>query len=292
MRDDENDVRRQLRAAADAHRPDRERMLARVERGMAGRERTERRTRPPRGAGASWLRVVTATAAVAGVCAVAGYGVASALRGAESDARSVATSSTPDAPPAASAHSRAPAPPPPREPSGTPDAPPASGAPKSGVPKPGASGGPKSDKPSAPADPSRGARTVPAAELLWADGSIDPGSSTYWSQSDITVKAKKPLTALTVELRVARGGEVADTGNWRSLPAGDFAVTVTERDGSLLYRWTLRAGRTVPAGEHVFAGQYDHPEGARDAHADRYTVRASTGDERAEWKGDFAPSAD
>ncbi|AZM56630.1 hypothetical protein DMA15_31960 [Streptomyces sp. WAC 01529] len=284
MRDDDNDVRRKLRGAAEAHRPDRERMLARVERGMAGRERTERRARPPRGSGASWLRVVTATAAVAGVCAVAGYGVASAVRGEDPDARSVATSSTPDAPPAASEHSRAPAPPPPREPAGTPATPPASGAPKSGKPSPPA------DPP--PADPSRGARTVPAAELLWADGSIDPGSSTYWSQSDITVKAKKPLTALAVELRVARGGEVADTGNWRSLTAADFDVTVTERGGFLVYRWTLRAGRTVPAGEHVFAGQYNHPGGARDAHGDRYTVRAGTGDERAEWKGDFAPSAD
>ncbi|MGW0533244.1 hypothetical protein [Streptomyces sp. NPDC003032] len=274
MRDDDKEVRRKLRGAAQAHRPDRERMLARIEQGMTARERPERRPKrphrpkPPHRAGASWLRVVTATAAVAGVCAVAGYGVASALRGDDPDPRSVATSSTPDAPPAATEHGRTPAPPPPR--------------PTSGVPKPH-----KPHKPSEPADPPRGPKTVPAAELLWADGSIDPGSSTYWSQSDITVKAKKPLTALTVELRVARAGKVADTGNWRTLPVDDFDVTVTERGGSLVYRWTLKAGRTVQAGRHVFAGQYNHPEGQRDAHADRYTVRAATSDERTEWRGDF-----
>ncbi|MEU5576576.1 hypothetical protein ABZ791_05210 [Streptomyces huasconensis] len=277
MRDDDEEVRGRLRGAARAHRPDRERMLARVEQGMARRERPrEHRPKPPPRAGASWLRVVTATAAVAGVCAVAGYGVAAALRGEDPAPQSVATSSTPtpDTPPAATATGRTAAPPPPRRPSGTPAKPPASRGPESGRP-------PKS------AGPPGGPKSVPAAELLWADGSIDPGSSTYWSQSDITLKARKPLTSLTVELRVALGGKVADTGNWRSLPVEDFDVSVGEHDGFLVYRWTLKAGRTVPVGEHVFAGQYDHGEGKRDAGGDRYAIRAATADERTMWRGDF-----
>ncbi|MBM7173716.1 hypothetical protein JQK87_36130, partial [Streptomyces sp. G44] len=66
MRDDDEEVRGRLRGAARAHRPDRERMLARVEQGMARRERPrEHRPKPSPRAGASWLRVVTATAAVA-----------------------------------------------------------------------------------------------------------------------------------------------------------------------------------------------------------------------------------
>jgi hypothetical protein len=67
---------------------------------------------------------------------------------------------------------------------------------------------------------------------------------------------------------------------------------VEERGGSLVYRWTLKAGRTVPAGEHRFAGQFNHPEGKRDANGDRYRIVAGTSGERAEWKGDFAPSGD
>ncbi len=279
MRDDD-EVRRKLRGAAQAHRPDRERMRARLEQGMAAGARPERAPKPHR-AGASWLRVVTATAAVASLCAVAGYGVASALRE-DPDPQSVATSETPDAPPAATRPGgTAPPPPPSRPPHSTPAAPPVSRGP---------SAGPSRGQTPPPAPPRSGAPRS-GADLLWADGSIDPGSSTYWSQSDITVKAKKPLTALTVELRVARPGEVADTGNWRSLPVGDFDVTVAERGGFLLYRWTLKAGRTVPVGEHVFAGQYDHRGGKRDAYADRYTVRAATAGERDEWKGDFAPAA-
>ncbi|MCZ9347848.1 hypothetical protein NGM37_60220, partial [Streptomyces sp. TRM76130] len=69
VRDGHEEVRTRLREAARAHEPDRARMLARVERGMAeGRPGTVsagRRAahRPVRG----WPRVVAATAAVAGV---------------------------------------------------------------------------------------------------------------------------------------------------------------------------------------------------------------------------------
>ncbi|MFF1375015.1 hypothetical protein [Streptomyces sp. NPDC058308] len=289
MRDDDTEVRRKLRGAAQAHRPDRERMRARVERGMAEGEEPGHRARTRRETGASWLRVVSATAAVAGVFAVAGYGVATALREAGTMPQSVATNTTPrpSAPTPESTHTgTAPAhrpSTPPRTPRRSqPADPPRNPADANG---PGRAG---STPPDAPASPAERHKSVPAARLLWADGSIDPGSSTYWSQSDITVKARKPLTELTVEVRVARSDEVADTGNWRSLPAADFDVFVAERDGFLVYRWTLRPGRTVPAGEHVFAGQYNHPAGQRDAGDDTCAVRAATSGERASWRGDFA----
>ncbi|MFD4633317.1 hypothetical protein ACFVYR_34825 [Streptomyces sp. NPDC058284] len=266
MRDDDSEVRRKLRRAAQAHRPDRERMRARIERGMAAGERPERRAGARRETGASWFRVMGATAAVAGVFAVVGYGVATALRDGEPAPRSVATSTTPR-PTAPLPDPTGAGPPPAGRASGTPRTPPHTKGPEG-------SG-------SAPSD-------VPAARLLRADGSIDPGSSTYWSQSDVTVRAKKPLTSLSVEVRVAGSGGVADTGNWRSLPAEDFEVAVAERDGFLVYRWTLRPGRTVPVGEYVFAGQYNHPAGTRDAGDDTYAVHAATSDERTSWRGDFA----
>jgi hypothetical protein len=60
-----------------------------------------------------------------------------------------------------------------------------------------------------------------------------------------------------------------------------------------VYRWTLKPGRTVPAGKHVFAGQYNHAEGARDAGGDTYRAEARTGTPGAKsatvW-GDFAPA--
>ncbi|GAA2096652.1 hypothetical protein GCM10009801_66410 [Streptomyces albiaxialis] len=229
----DEDVRSRLREAARAHEPDRARMRARIERGMAAPPAAP--VMPVRARRASWPRVVGVAAAVTGVLVAGGYGVASWQH---DDAR----------PPSASA-------------SGS-----ASASPSAGPPA-----------------------RVPAARLLWADGSIDPGSKTYWSQSEVTVKARKPLTALTVELRLSARGRPEDTGNWRTLPARDFEVSARERpDGGLVYRWTLKKGRTVPAGEHVFAAQYNHAKGPRDANADTYTVRVANGPERAVWRGDFA----
>lgn len=75
MKDEELSVR--LREAAEAHRPERERMLARVERGMAGGRPPARVVRPPRGA-APWLRIAGATAAVCGVLAFGALAVTSA----------------------------------------------------------------------------------------------------------------------------------------------------------------------------------------------------------------------
>lgn len=72
----DEDLRERLRAAAASHRPDRARMLARVERGMA-EEPPARPARAPRTA-MPWLRVAGATAAVCGVLTAGAFAVASA----------------------------------------------------------------------------------------------------------------------------------------------------------------------------------------------------------------------
>ncbi|MDI3417700.1 hypothetical protein [Streptomyces luteolus] len=59
-----------------------------------------------------------------------------------------------------------------------------------------------------------------AGEVVWADGSIDPGSSAYWSQSNVTVKVRGPLTALTVEVRLDARDAPKSTGSWRTRAYG------------------------------------------------------------------------
>lgn len=220
-----DEVRRRLRESADAHRPDRERMLARIERGMSGPEHAPG-TR--RGNATGWVRIAGAVAGVAGALAVGAFAVGATLREDDGGPRqTVAVTPTPA--------------------------------------------------------PSRSA--VPS---MWSEGTVDPGSNRYWAQSDITFKARRQLTALTLELRVAQTGQVAGTGNWRSLPAEDFTVSVGERGGFLVYRWVLKNGRTVPAGRYVFAGQYNHAEGDRDAGGDSYSVWGRTVDgEQVAVSGDF-----
>ncbi|MFI5570578.1 hypothetical protein ACIA6T_25210 [Streptomyces sp. NPDC051740] len=273
-RDVHEELRARLHEAAGAHEPDRERMLARVERGMAGPARPEHRaTRPPL---FGWVRVAGATAAVAGVLAVGGYAVASSVGGEEAPPqRQVAVSPTPTRSPEATSR--------PPEPSVNP-APDTSeqtrntATPPAGTPSP--SGGPEK--------PPAGVEDGP----LWSDGSVDPHSNEFWAQSNVTLKTTERLTALTVELRIAQTGGVTSTGAWRSLPEDDFELSVDERDGFLVYVWTLKDGRTVEPGEWVFAGQYDHERGGRDAGEDTYTARAGTGSEERAVGGDFAAQDD
>jgi hypothetical protein len=270
-RDVHEEVRSRLHEAAGAHEPDRERMLARVERGMAGPAVSgHRATRPP---AFGWMRVAGATAAVAGVLAVGGYAVASAVKDeAAPQQQEVATSATPT--PSPEATSRAPAPPAPVEPT------------PSRSPERRASGPPPSRTPSAPATERPPAATEDGP--LWSDGSVDPHSNEFWAQSNITLKTRGQLTALTVRLKVAQTGGVSNAGAWRSLPEGDFTLAVAERDGFLVYTWTLKEGRTVPAGEWVFAGQFDHARGGRDAGKDAYSVTATAASRQLSVGGGFA----
>ncbi|MDX6281290.1 MAG: hypothetical protein QOH03_2361, partial [Kribbellaceae bacterium] len=124
---------------------------------------------------------------------------------------------------------------------------------------------------------------------LWSQGSIDAKSIIYWAQSDLILKTTQPLTSLTVELRIAQTGGVQATGNWRTLPSEDFTVTVQESAGALLYRWVLKPGRTVPAGQHEFAAQYNHATGVRRVNRDSYRIQAqNSGGSSTVWGG-FTP---
>ncbi|GGK86374.1 hypothetical protein [Streptomyces flaveus] len=269
-RDTHGKVRARLREAAGAHEPDRARILARIERGMADTETSRRPAQRPQVLG--WARVVGATAAVAGVLAVGGYAAASALKEEDKTQQTVAVTPTPE--PSAEESSR-------------------------GEISPDATSSPRPEQPTAAESPPVKPPEPPPAVTpppdvgteegpLWSDGSVDPHSNDFWAQSNVTVRSEEQLTSLTVQLRIKQTGGVNSTGAWRSLPEGDFELTVGERDGFLVYTWALKEGRTVPAGEFVFAGQYDHDRGGRDAGDDRYAATATADGEQVGVQGDFA----
>ncbi|MET7485794.1 hypothetical protein [Streptomyces sp. NPDC005538] len=271
-----------LHEAAEGHEPDRARILARLERGMAAQSRPDHRaTRPPV---FGWVRVVSATAAVASVLAIGGYAVASAVKSDSPAQQTVSVSPTPSQSPAATSHAPV----------------------KPVAPKPSSdSDATSQSSPKASASTTRSATPTPSIPVvppasgtedgpLWSDGSIDPGSNDFWAQSDVTLKTTKQLTALTVQLKIKQTGGVTSTGAWRSLPEDDFTLTVAEQDGFLVYTWVLKEGRTVAAGEWVFAGQYDHERGGRDAKDDSYSAAGTVGaagtagGQQLAVKGDFA----
>ncbi|MHA5050065.1 hypothetical protein [Streptomyces sp. SD15] len=272
-----DELRARLHEAAEAHEPDRARILARVERGMSGatERRPRRAARPPM---LGWARVVGATAAVAGVLAVGGYAVASAVKEDQRPQQTVTVPPTPlDSP---DATSRAPVQPQPTRPTGGSKSP-------SGKPSSSPSNTPNAPS-SAPAAPPQAPASGHQDGSLWSDGSIDPHSNDFWAQSNVTLRNTEQVTSLTVELKIKQTGGVSDTGAWRSAPESDFTTTVVERDGFLVYTWVLKDGRTLAAGEWVFAGQYDHTRGGRDAKDDSYSANARTADEQPSVAGNFA----
>ncbi|MFE9727764.1 hypothetical protein ACFYQ5_30410 [Streptomyces sp. NPDC005794] len=232
----DEDLRERLRTAATSHRPDRARMLARIERGMA-EEPPVRPARPPR-MPMPWLRVAGATAAVCGVLTAGAFAVTSAGQDEPAGGQRVAAE-------------------------------------------------PASPSPDSAPSPNRGGALPAGKGPLWSDGSLNPNSNSYWSQSEVTIKTDRPLSSLTVELRIALNGGVSTTGAWRSLPERDFAASAREEDGFLVYRWALKPGRSVPTGTHTFAGQYNHTSGARDTGRDDYTARAGTAGEQTSVGGVF-----
>ncbi len=249
------EVSRRLREAAEAHEPNRERILARVERGAADptvRHRTPSIAR-------SWPRAAIVGLVAAGTLATGGLAVA-AIGGAPS---LPAAAPTPAVPSPIVTSTRTPSA---RTPTG---------------PAPATT--PGSSRPTPPA----GSRFQNGP--LWSQGSMDAHSTVNWAQNNLTLKTIQPLTSLTVELRIAQTGDVRRTGNWQTLPSEDFTVTVQESGGALLYRWVLKPGRTVPAGQHEFAGQYNHATGVRKVKRDSYHVHAqSSGGSSAVWGG-FTP---
>ncbi|WP_338898972.1 hypothetical protein WBG99_28060 [Streptomyces sp. TG1A-60] len=280
MRDVHEELRARLRESAEAHEPDRAHVLARIERGMAAPEERHGRTaaRPPLW---GWVRVVTATAGVAGVLAVGGYAVASAVKGGETPPadRTVAVSPTPGDSPAAT--SRVPAHPDEQTPS--------TGGTTEEKPGPSPSKTPPAQDTTAPKLPASGNEEDGP---LWSDGSVDPHSNDFWAQSNLTLRTGEQLAELTVQLRIALTGGVTSAGAWRSLPEQDFDLTVEEDDGFLVYTWVLKDGRTVPKGEFVFAGQYDHERGGRDAGDDRYAMTATADGQDLAVAGGFEPHDD
>lgn len=246
---------RQLREAAEAHQPDRIRMLARVNRGLAATTAV----RPASGIGRSWSRATLAAVAAAGVLVTAGIAFAGIV------------------------HTGPPAPAAPNSVS-TPIPTSSTGTTSSSTPPVGTSKNPPSTT-----SPSTRATNRVADGPLSSKGTVDPNSQTFWTQDKLVLYPTQPLTRLTVQVHIAQTGGVQSTGQWQTAPGDDFTVTVQETNGEVVYRWDLKPGHTVPAAQQIFAVQYNHTRGARDGKADRYEVMATAaGHDHAVWGG-FTP---
>ncbi|MET9217729.1 hypothetical protein ABZX65_02940 [Streptomyces sp. NPDC003300] len=304
---DRAELPERLRDAAGSHRPDRERMLARVEQGMAERDMAGHGMAEPSrtggrsdghggGTGAPWMRIAAVTAAVAGAIGLGGLAVG-AVTGNGEPTQSVVTSGGPGV-----THSATSSPVGTDSPAAQPRSPAASSHPSgrhggtggtrpTGTPSGGASS-PTGTPPSSAATTSGidggapGSVETARNGTLTARGSVDSASNDYWTQSDVVLTTGKPLTTLSVELRVARTEGVSSTGSWTSV-SGGTNPTVTVEGAELVYRWTLDADNTLAPGTYTFSGQFNHAAGARATGGDTYTARWTGPDGTSSVDGGF-----
>ncbi|GIM89110.1 hypothetical protein [Paractinoplanes toevensis] len=116
---------------------------------------------------------------------------------------------------------------------------------------------------------------------LWSDGSIEDSGD-----SVVTLRAGADLTELDLTVRVPLTPGLSSLGV--DSAAGTVTGTVTKQPDALLYRFTLKAGATLPAGEYKFTAKWGG--GDRNAADDTYEAYATSVErKRIHIYGNFAP---
>jgi hypothetical protein len=144
-------------------------------------------------------------------------------------------------------------------------------------------------RPTSPATSAPPANPADPAEqgFLSSSGTLGANSGTGWTEDRLTLHATKKITALEVTVTVALTDGVTETGRYTTAPANLFSITATRQAETLVYRFTLLDGASLPTGSYIFAGQFTHP-GKRSVSADTYTVKAAGGSKNVRVSGGFA----
>ncbi|GAA2570226.1 hypothetical protein GCM10010435_50540 [Winogradskya consettensis] len=137
-----------------------------------------------------------------------------------------------------------------------------------GTPSPSVSKKPPASKPAT----SRPATDSP----LWTDGSVDADEGASQGTSVVTVRTTQELSELVVLVRLTRTPELVSRGGSQRVPGASVTSTVSEEQDSLVYRFELSSGDSVPPGTYSFYARYTNADGGRDAGDDAYGVVAKT----------------
>ena len=128
--------------------------------------------------------------------------------------------------------------------------------------------------------PARSA-TTPAGPLT-AAGTVDPHSSQYWAQENLTVTTTLPIRELEVTVAVSGGQSVRSTGVWTTLLPPEVETTVRSEPGGLVYEITLKPGQTLWPAAYGFGFQFNRPSAGHEFTLDTYRVTAVTTDGASE----------
>ncbi|KAB2347997.1 hypothetical protein [Actinomadura rudentiformis] len=138
-------------------------------------------------------------------------------------------------------------------------------------------------RPAPPATTTTGghSRPTPPAGPLTASGAVDPHSTQYWAQENVTVVTTRPTRGLHVSVTVSGGSTVRPTGSWTTIAPADVTTTVNRTSSGLTYDIALKPGQTLPAGTYRFGVQFNRPATGHDFTKDTYRVSAFTAGSRS-----------
>ena len=123
--------------------------------------------------------------------------------------------------------------------------------------------------------------TEPAGPLT-AAGTVDPHSSQYWAQENLTVTTTRPIRELDVTVAVSGGPSVRSTGMWTTLLPAEVETTVRSEPDGLVYEITLKPGQTLQPTAYRFGFQFNRPSAGHEFTLDTYRVTAVTTDGASE----------
>jgi hypothetical protein len=111
---------------------------------------------------------------------------------------------------------------------------------------------------------------------------VDPHSSQYWAQENLTVTTTHPIRDLDVTVAVSGGQSVRSTGMWTTLLPPQVETTVRSDQGGLVYEITLKPGQTLQPTAHRFGFQFNRPSAGHEFSLDTYHVTVVTTDGASE----------
>ncbi|MEU8607463.1 hypothetical protein AB0C29_05620 [Actinoplanes sp. NPDC048791] len=137
--------------------------------------------------------------------------------------------------------------------------------------------------------PSSSAPQTDRDGYLSSTGKIDPNTSDGWTQDSVTLKSTRKITALDVTVEVALTPGVVETGRWSTVSDDLLAISSSRTNKMLVFRFTLRPGKTLAPGEYTFAAQFNHTVGKHSPAEDSYEARITGDGKDAKVSGTFMP---
>ena len=107
---------------------------------------------------------------------------------------------------------------------------------------------------------------------------MDPHSSQYWVQENLTVSTTRATRELRVIVTVSGGPTVRSTGMWTTILPADVETTVSQAPDGLVYDIILKPGQILQPAAYRFGFQFNRPASGHDFALDSYAVSAVTAD--------------